>query len=190
MKWVLCTAGQDHTKHGGRETLKEQISLAGCSLMSLCFLPRCLDCCLTWHNLFHSHSLYYVVASDIPGQHSHLVFEARNSHCMVLFISCMQTVCCSPKNFLHLPHLFLFVSQCCSYFSTNDKVLGQEHFLVMEYHRHFCQHSPSMEVQILYGHKIFNYGTGINNIRRCYLFSSLSSQQMQPTFKVMSGFKM
>lgn len=166
MNCVLCTTGWNHTKHGGRETPKEHISLAGCSFMSLCFLPRCLDCCLIWHNLFHSHSCYYVVDSDICGQDSHLDFEARNSHCMVLFISCMQTVHCSPKNFLHLPHLFLFVSQCCSYFSTNDKVPGQKHFLVKEYYRDFCQFSSSIEVKILYGQGIFNCGTGSNNIKR------------------------
>lgn len=141
---------------------------------------------LPWHNLFHSHSLYYVVASDIPGQDSHLAFEARNSHCMVLFISCMQTVHYSPKNFIYLHPLFLFVSQCCSYFFTNDKGT----LLVMEYHRDFCQLSPPIEIIILSGQRIFYCGTGSNNIKRCYLFSSLSLQQMGATFKAMQGFKM
>lgn len=191
MNCVLYTSEWDHAKHGGRDTPKEQISLAGCSLMSLCFLPSCLDCCLTWHNLFRSHSPCYVVASDIPGQDSHLVFWGKEFTLHGSFYQ-LQANCvyCSPNYFLHLPPLFLFVSQCSSYFSTNEKVLGQEHFLVMEHHRDFCQLSPSIEVKISYGQRIFNCGTGSNNIKRCYLFSSLSLQQMWAMFKVMPGFKM
>lgn len=119
----------------------------------LCFLPRCLVCCLIWHNLLHSHSLCYGAAKRYPwpGFPSGFwgkEFTLRGS-LYQLHANCVLSR--SPQNFLHLSLLFLFVFQCCSYFFPNDEVLGQESILVTEYHRDFCQHLLSIEVTVLYG---------------------------------------
>lgn len=164
--------------------MREQTSPVGYSVMIPRFLPRCLDCCLTWHNLFHSHSLCYRVARRYPwpGFPSGFWSEEFTLRGSLYQLHANCVLSCNSQNFLHLSLLFLFVSQCCSYFFLNNKVLGQEHFLVMEYHRDFCQHSPSMEVTVLYGQRKFNCGTGNNNscdIKRCYLLSSPSLQQRQ-----------
>lgn len=164
--------------------MREQTSPAGYSLTSLCFLPTRLDCCLTWPNLFHSHSLCYGVARQYPCPGFPSGFWGKDFalHGSV-YQPCANCVLShSPQNFLHLSLLLLFVSQCHSYFFPNDKVLGQERYLIMEYHRDFCQLSPSMEVTVLYGQRKFNCGTGNNNscdIKRCYLLSVPSLQQMQ-----------
>lgn len=151
---------------------------------SLCFLLRRLDCCLTWHNLFHSHNLCYEVARQYPwpGFPSGFWGEEFTLRGSLYQLHANFALSRSPQNFLHLSLLVLFVSLFCSYFFPNDKVLGQERFWVMEYRRDFCQHSPSMEVTVLYRQRKFNCGTGNNNscdIKRCYLLPSPSLQQMQ-----------
>lgn len=180
----LFMARWNPTKDGGREATTEQTSPAGYSLMSPCFLPGCLDCCLNWHNLFHSHSLCYGAAKRYPwpGFPSGFWGEEFTLRGSLYQLHANCALPCSPQNFLHLSLLFLFVCHWCSYFFPNDKVLGQECFLVMEFHRDFCQHCPCMEVTVLYGQRKFNCGTGKNNscdIKRCYLLSLWSLQQMQ-----------
>lgn len=152
--------------------------------MSLCFLPRCLDCCL---DIIYSIAIVRIMWQPVISLARIPIWLLRQGiHTAWFFLSAACKQCTVA------PRIFF---TCILYFSLSLSAVHislqmiKEHFLVMEY-RDFCQLSPSIEIIILYGQRIFNCGTGSNNTKRCYLFSSLSLQQMGATFKAMPGFKM